>query len=147
MLPVTEEQLQTFRIGSNIEIILEDGTTLTCEAERVLGSEKLSVMAKVLSYYPDFCKVRTLQARVSTRQTRGLEIPVTSVAYEDEKPGVYVLGTDGEYHFTRVQILDEQYGSYAVTENQFTEMQADGTEKTVYSVSLYDEILRDAKQR
>ena len=147
MLPVTEEQLQTFRIGSEIQILLDDGTALTAEAERVLGNGTLSVMAKVLSYYPDFCKVRTLHVRVSTRQTKGLEVPVSAVTYEDGKPGVYVLGTDGEYHFTRIQILDEQDGRYAVSENQFTEMLPDGSEKTVYSVSLYDEILRDVSQQ
>lgn len=147
LLPVTEEQLKSFRIGSNIEILLEDGTALKAEAERVLGEDTLSIMAKVLSYYKDFCKIRTVQAKVISKQTKGLEIPVTSVAYEDEKAGVYVLGTDGEYHFTRVEILDEKDGSYAVSENQFTEITPDGTEKIVYSISLYDEILRDAKDK
>ena len=148
LLTVTEEQLQTFRIGSNIEVLLEDGTVLTAEAERVLGRDKLAVMAKVLSYYPDFCKKRTLNARVSTKQTKGLGIPVTSVAYdEEEKPGVYVLGTDGEYHFTRVNILDEKDGNYAVSEDQFTELQSDGSEKTIYSISLYDEIIRDVSEQ
>ena len=143
MLPITEEQLQTFRIGSNIEVLLEDGTVLAAEAERVLGDETLAVMAKVLSYYPDFCKMRTLQARVSTKQTKGLGVPVTSVEYIDGNPGVYVLGTDGGYHFTRVEILDEKDGFYAVREDQFTEVRSDGSEITVYSISLYDEILRD----
>ena len=147
LLPVTEEQLQTFRIGSNIEVVLEDGTVLTAEAERVLGDKTLSVMAKVLSYYPDFCKIRTLQAKVSTRQTKGLEIPVSAVKYENEEPGVLVLGTDGEYHFTRIEILDEKDGSYAISEDQFTEIQADGTETIIYSVSLYDEILRDVSKQ
>ncbi len=147
LLPVTEEQLQNFRIGSNIRVLLDDGTVLKAEAERVLGKETLSVMAKVLSYYPDFCSVRVLKAKVSTRQTSGLEVPVTAVAYEDGKPGVYVLGTDGEYHFTRVQILDEQDGSYAVSEDQFSETLDDGSINTVYSISLYDEIKRDVSER
>ena len=146
MLPITEEQLLNFRIGSDIEILLEDGTVLKANAERVLGDKNLSVMAKVLSYYPEFCQKRTLQAKVSTKQTKGLEVPVTAVAYVDDKPGVYVLGTDGEYHFTRIEILDESNGSYAVTENQFTERLSDGTEKIIYSISLYDEIIRDAEQ-
>jgi putative membrane fusion protein len=147
ILPVNEEQLSSFRIGSNIEVLLDDGTVLKAEAERVLGSDKLSVMAKVLSYYPDFCKVRTLQARVSTKQTKGLEIPVTAVAYRDGKAGVFVLGTDGEYHFTRVEILDRNEESYAVSEDRFTELQDDGTEKVIQSVSLYDEILRDVGEQ
>lgn len=147
LLPVTEEQLLTFRIGSNIEVALEDGTLLTAEAERVLGDTTLSVMAKVLSYYPDFCRMRTLNAKVSTRQTKGLEVPVTAVKYENGEPGVFVLGTDGEYHFTRIEILDEKDGSYAITEDQFTEIQADGTERIIYSVSLYDEILRDVGEQ
>ena len=147
ILPVNEEQLKSFRIGSNIEVLLDDGTVLKAEAERVLGSDKLSVMAKVLSYYPDFCKVRTLQARVSTKQTKGLEIPVTAVAYRDGKAGVFVLGTDGEYHFTRVEILDRNEESYAVSEDRFTELQDDGTEKVIQSVSLYDEILRDVGEQ
>ena len=147
MLPITEEQLQTFRIGSNIEVLLEDGTTLKAEAERVLGDETLAIMAKVLSYYPDFCKIRTLQARVSIKQTKGLGVPTTAVTYIDGNPGVYVLGTDSEYHFTRVNILDEKDGYYAVSEDHFTELKSDGNEVMVYSISLYDEILRDASNR
>ena len=145
MLPVTEEQLLTFRIGSNIEIVLDDGTVLTAEAERVIGYDSLAVMAKVLSYYPEFCQKRILDVKVSTKQTKGLEVPVTAVAYENDKAGVYVLGTDGEYHFTRVLILDEKDGSYAVAEDQFEETQEDGSVKIISSISLYDEIKRDVQ--
>ena len=114
-------------------------------AERVIGYDSLAVMAKVLSYYPEFCQKRILDVKVSTKQTKGLEVPVTAVAYENDKAGVYVLGTDGEYHFTRVLILDEKDGSYAVAEDQFEETQEDGSVKIISSISLYDEIKRDVQ--
>ncbi len=145
MLPVTPDQLSTFNMGSNLNLVLDDGTVLKANAQKVVGTETLAVMARVLSYYPDFAKIRTLDVKIVTRETEGLEIPKTAIEYnEDGNPGVYVLGTDGEYHFTRIEILDEQENSVLVTEEQFSTTLEDGTEKIISSVYLYDEILKNA---
>lgn len=146
MLPVEQSQLPLFRIGGDLSLVLSDGTVLKANAERVVGDEELAIMARVLSYYPDFTKIRTLNVRIVTKKTKGLEIPLSSVAYLDDKPGVYVLGTDGEYHFTRIEILDTQNDKCLVTENQFTTYESDGSSRTILTVSLYDEILRDAAE-
>lgn len=144
MLPVTADQLETFSMGNNLNLVLEDGTVLKASAQKVVGTDTMAVMARVLSYYPDFAKVRTLDVKIVTRETEGLELPKTAIEYNEEgNPGVYVLGTDGEYHFTRIQILDEQNNSVLVTEEQFPVTLEDGSEKIISTVYLYDEILKN----
>ena len=145
MIPVSEEQLKSFKMGSQLNIILEDGTSFTATSERVIGDETKVVMAKVTSYYPDFAKYRKLKVKVVTNETTGLLIPNTSIAKNEEgKEGVFVLGTDGEYHFTRIKVLIVDGDYSVVKENEFTEYYDDGTNRIISSLDLYDEIKRDA---
>lgn len=146
MIPVNEEQLKTFRMGANLNIYLEDGTNFTAVSQRVLGEDSFVVMAKVTSYYPDFAKFRKLNVKVVTSETYGLLIPNTAITTNDDgKEGVFVLGTDGEYHFTRIQTLLVDGENTLVKESQFTEYYEDGTSKQILSLDLYDEIKRNAE--
>jgi len=145
-IPISRQQLSLVKIGSNISIELEDGTVLKLLAEKVIGKNSLAILTKVLTYYPEFTKVRHIQARIVTKRTEGLQIPNSALATEDGFDGVYVLGTDNDYHFTKVQILASDEENSIVTPDQFTITNLDGSTKTYLSVSMYDEILKDGKQ-
>jgi len=145
MIPVEEGNLSKFRAGSKLNIALADGTSFSASVYKILGESSFAVMAKVTSYYPDFAKYRVLDVDIITKETYGLVVPKTAVVNNDAgKAGVYVLGTDGEYHFTRILILEEDGDNILIQESEFTETLEDGTTKGILSVDLYDEIKRDA---
>jgi len=147
MIPVDENSVANYRAGSNLNIKLADGTSFSASVYKILGEESFAVMAKVTSYYPDFAKYRVLDVDIITKETSGLVIPKSSITTNaDGKQGVYVLGTDGEYHFTRILVLEEDGDNILIKESEFTETLEDGTTKGILSVDLYDEIKRDANE-
>ncbi len=105
----------------------------------------LLVAAKTRRYYEDLFKTRFTRVKVVTRSDEGLLIPQTAVAYEEGQAGVYELEVSGEYSFVPIEILVEGEGVYMVRSDTMEIPQPDGTKKTVNTVAIYDEILRNAE--
>jgi len=134
LLIVPKENKPSYPISGNLKICLEDGTIISAVVMRYIGlGDTIGVVAYTKDYYSEFSKLRSIKADVISKETEGYMIPSTAIGEENEKSGIFVLGLDGEYYFREIEILG--------VDGDNTLISSDG------NIKLYDEILRDFKER
>ncbi len=141
-----EKPAETEVIEDVMEEIPGGYTEIPAQITSVFKKEGgLLVVAKTRRYYEAWARLRFTRVKVVTRSTEGLMIPKTAVAEVDGQPGVYKLGVTGEYSFVPVEIMSTGEEVYVVRSDTIELAQPDGTRKSVYTVGIYDEILRNAE--
>ncbi len=115
------------------------------EAEAVeLPIEEYIVVVSTAKYFADYDKLRQCNVNVVLRDDKGLLIPNTAIGEEDGNAGVYVKGIDGEYYFTRIKVINTDGTNSVVYSDTFNVLREDGLSDIVSTISIYDEILKDA---
>ncbi|MCR4805050.1 MAG: hypothetical protein K5981_05290 [Clostridia bacterium] len=111
------------------------------------------VIAQTNRYYSSSCRLRRCSATIVTEDNTGLIIPTSARCFRmseegEMQEGVYVKNIRDEYHFCRISVLaeDTEKDLSLVAEDTFFERNGDGETVTVYTLSVYDEILRDGSE-
>lgn len=127
-----------YETGNSVTIQLAEGDIKATIQNIIEAGDEWKIIFRSNRYYEGFSKSRVEEARIVTEDYNGLIAENNSITTRDGQPGVMVRRTDGDYTFTRVQIL-ARAGEYSVLkENSFTDEEGN----TVNTVKVYDEILK-----
>ncbi len=150
-LRIDKQYMDRYSMGSRIDVRFESGT-VTASITRMSQYEDFwVVIASSNRYFEDCARLRYCDVTIVTEDNAGLIIPTTARAMQEQEDGqmlegVYVKTIRGDYVFRRVLVLaeDEVTGESLVAEDSFTEKDENGDPVTVYTIGVYDEVLRDA---
>ncbi len=139
-----EQEFYGYKKGLDVTMVFEDAEipgTVTSVSE---GDDGRVVVIETKRFYERFAALRAVDIGIITQDYEGLIVPNSAIGEEDGLKGVYVLGMDGEYDFTRVNIIVSGETESLVSSDTFSEKDAEGNTVNVSTVDIYDEILRDA---
>ena len=150
-LCIEDQYMERYSMGSTIGVKFDDVTVNAVISRMTKYEGYWVIIASTNRYYADSARLRYCDVTIVTEDNTGLIIPTTARAMQEQEDGtmlegVYVKTIRGDYIFRRVLVLaeDESTGESLVAEDSFTEKDAEGEVQTVYTIGVYDEILRDA---
>ena len=150
-LCIDSQYMDRYGMGASIDVQFESGTVDATVSRMTQYDDKWVVIAYSNRYFADSARLRYCDVTIVTEDNTGLIIPTTARAMQEQEDGtmlegVYVKTLRGDYVFRRVRVLaeDEATGESLVVEDSFTEKDENGEPVTVYTIGVYDEILRDA---
>ncbi len=142
VLFVEKDKSNLYKLNQSVTLYFGDDDVKGYVSEVYNRRDYDLIVIKINYYYENFARLRSAHIKLLTQDYDGLIVPNSAVAYQEvpsdgdappsEKPGVYVLGINGDYTFRTVDIITS-------TENE-TLIKTDG------NVKIYDEILRNANQ-
>lgn len=127
-----------YEVGSDLSIQLPDGTVDVTVQSVTQDGDRWRIIFWSNHYYETFAQSRVEDGLLISKDYTGLIVKNSSIMTKDGKMGVMVLQKNGEYEFTRINVIASDGEYSALTENTFTD--EDG--KTVNTVQVYDEILK-----
>ena len=150
-LRIEEQYMDRYSMGSTMEVQFETGSVDATITRMTKYEDYWVVVAYTHRYYEDSARLRYCDVTIVTEEDTGLLIPTTARAFQEQEDGemlegVYLKTIRGDYVFRRVLVLaeDETTGQSLVAEDSFTVQDEEGNAETVYTIGVYDEILRDA---
>ncbi len=149
VLIVSEDRMEYYSINAQLEVEFEDGFKVRGNVMEMLNrGDYYYVVVKTGRFYENFSRIRQADVKVITKEYRGLAVPNSALAFDETgAEGVYVLEIDGGYSFTPVNVLVRGAYETIVSEDDIKITQEDGTVKTVGTVSIYDEVLRNPESK
>ena len=141
------EEAENFNIGSKVSLEFESGTVAATIKDVVTKEKQALVIVSTSKYLEKFDQLRECEVELVTQDEKGLIIPNTALATEEGKTGVYVKRIDGSFVFVQVKVKASNENESVVYADQYSELREDGLTDTIYTISLYDEILKDASEK
>ena len=134
-----------YKTAKKVELRFEQGTINGEIFKLIENDDNLMLILKADEYIEDFYKNRNVDIDIIVVKYEGLKIHKTSIVEKDGKKGVYVLDVNRCATFKPVKILgyDEEHAITA--SNFFYEKQGEDV-KTIQTIKLYDEILKNGSK-
>ena len=146
VFPIPMEKLSQYKEGYSVTLVFDDGE-VTGKVDDIIGTEDTKLIAvSCKKFYANFAKIRQTTGRIITSSYEGLSVPTSAVATVDGQQGVYIKNLSNDYDFVPIEILTADDERTLITPDSFTIEDENGESKKVSSVSLYDEVLRDASR-
>ncbi len=146
VFPIPMEKLANYKEGFSVTLVFDDGE-VTGKVDDIIGTEDTKLISVACKkFYVNFATTRQTTARIITSSHEGLAVPAAAVLSLDGTQGVYRKNLSGDYDFVPVQILASDGEKTLVTPDSFTVNGEDGETKKITTISLYDEVLRDASR-
>jgi putative membrane fusion protein len=140
---VSENNVDKYTLDSKVTIEFGDGNVDGYTTALIQKSAGWLAIVKTDKYYKNFAKIRQASITVITEDYQGLIVPNTAITEENGQPGVYVKDLAGDYHFTRIKAITTD-GNYSLVHSAyFYETDSQGAQIKIYTVEIYDEILRN----
>lgn len=137
-----EDQLDNFGEGQDVTIELPDGK-VTGKIEDVTGEKKDEYRLTIgcTMYYKSLAQTRRAEISLGSSSITGLLVDNKCIVKKHGKEGVYVRDKNGDYAFTRVNVLSTDGHHSIVSETTYYDAEGNA----VYTVSVYDEVLKNPK--
>ena len=81
------------------------------------------------------------------KDDKGLIIPNTAIATVGDETGVYVKKVNGSFEFEPIKIINSDGTNSVVYADTFSVLREDGLTDTVKTISVYDEVLKNAPKK
>ena len=141
---VPNENTDKYTWGNSVSIEFETGSVSGKIANIYPGDEYASVVISTSKYFADYDKLRQCDVTIVLSDSKGLIVPNTAITTIDEQTGVYVKNISGDYIFTNVKVKADNGTNSVVYADTYTVLYEDGLTDTISTISIYDEILKDA---
>lgn len=128
-----------YEVGSDLSIQLPDGTVDVTVYNVTQDGDQWKIIFRSNHYYEKFAQSRVEDGLLISQDYSGLIVKNSSIKTEDGDMGVMVLQKNGEYKFTRIDVIASDGEYSALRENIFTD--EDGN--SVNTVNVYDEVLKN----
>jgi putative membrane fusion protein len=138
---VEKGEISKFNLGGSAQVQIGEEEIAVVTENIMEDGDKWLIVMKTDRYYSDFPRVRTGEALVITANATGIIISNESITTDEEgNIGVFVKKKNGDYVFTPIKVINTDGLISAVEASVFYD--AEG--KEVYTVEVYDEILKNA---
>ena len=146
VFPIPMSKLANYKEGYTVTLVFDDGE-VTGKVADIVGTEDTKLISVACKkFYESFARIRQTTARIITSSFEGLSVPATAVCRLEDQDGVYIKNLSNDYDFVPVEILASDEEKAIITPDSFTVTGEDGESRRIKSVSLYDEVLRDASR-
>lgn len=139
------EDANTFKLGRRISIDILDKRIKGKVIDKIHDETKSFVIVRTNQYVSGFNKIRKLSLNIVKEQYEGLKIYKDSIIEKEGSLGVYVLNVNRKAVFKPIKVLGYN-DDYAIIKNSFFDVKDGESSKRIYTVKLYDEILRYGKK-
>lgn len=139
---VKEDVAEGYSQGQMVNLRLPDGV-VRAEVRSVTRDEKqYRIVFSSDRYYKTLASTRQVKMTIEGTEQSGLLVDNECIIEKDGKEGVYVRDKNGEYNFTRVNVLETDGKESVISETKYID--ADG--ETISTVSVYDEVLKNPEK-
>lgn len=147
VVSVPNEELDLYKLNARVSLEFESGGVDAEIAQIIVKDTSSLVIIATSKYFKDYDKLRQCELTLVLRDDKGLIVPNTAIATQDEYTGVFVKKIDGEYKFERIKVINSDGTNSVVYADSFSVLRSDGLTDTVATISIYDEILKDASEK
>lgn len=134
--------------GRDVEVVIDNENKIKATIDAIYEQDKdHMVVLRTNDYYPGLACTRVVNAEIVTVNETGIIIEQRSISTVDGQEGVYVRQVGGDYKFVRIKAHSIVDDKAIVANGSFTETDEDGNVKVVNTINLYDEILRNPKNK
>ncbi|MDO5441693.1 MAG: HlyD family efflux transporter periplasmic adaptor subunit [Bacillota bacterium] len=144
---VSPEEAENFFAGAKVSIGFDNEFVSATIQDVVVKEDKALVIVSTAKYLSTYDKLRECEVELVTQDEKGLIVPNTAIATVDGETGVYVKKIDGSYVFVNVKVKASNATDSVVFADQYSVVTEEGANDIVYTISLYDEILKDATKK
>ncbi|SKC87326.1 HlyD family efflux transporter periplasmic adaptor subunit [Maledivibacter halophilus] len=145
MIMTDPKDSDSFKLGKNVSIDISDTRIKGEIIDKAYDEGKSFIIIKTNQYASDFNKIRKINLNIIKNQYEGLKIHRDSIIEKDGELGVYVLDINRKACFKAIKVLGYN-DEYAIIQNNVFDIKDGDSVKRVYTVKLYDEILRYGKK-
>lgn len=140
---LTPEEMSYFKVGNLSEVIIGEDR-MTAEIYQLVRTEQQTgIVFRLFEDYPKMTEYRHINVQLIPEKTEGILIKSSSILEEEGQMGVKVLSPSGVVRFVPIKIK-ARIGDEAVIHSDFyTLSKAEGTNESIKTVNLYDEILEE----
>lgn len=143
VVELTSEEMAYFKQGNLSEIHVGD-TSFMAEIYQMIRTEQQSgIVFRIFEDYPKMTEYRSVKVKLIPEKTEGIIIQNTSITEEEGQPGVKVLYPSGEIRFVPIKIKARVGDQAAIYSDFFTLNKPSGTNESIKTVNLYDEIIQE----
>lgn len=137
-----EKERENFDEGQEVSLNLPNGD-VQGKIESIKKEDKKRYRLIISSNwgYERLAETRKVDLTISGKDVTGLLIDNGCIVRKNGKQGVYVRDKNGDYSFTPIQVISTDGSHSVVTGSRFYDEKG----KTVLTVSVYDEILKNPK--
>lgn len=139
---IDKKYIDNYKEGRKISIEIGEKKLGAMIYKIIKGQEKSLVIVKINEFFQDFHKMRQIDANVFVVDYEGLKLPKDVLTKQDDKLGVYVLDVNKYTVFKEVSVLGYDDENVIIKSNVFYK-KIDGELKSVRTVKLYDEVVRN----
>jgi putative membrane fusion protein len=139
------DDADTFKLGRQISIDILDARIKGKIIDKLHDETKSFIIVKTNQYVSGFNKIRKANLNIVKEQYEGLKICKDSIIEKEDQMGVYVLNVNRKAVFKPIKVLGYN-DDYAIIRNSFFDVKDGESSKRIYTVKLYDEILRYGKK-
>lgn len=139
------DKVENYIKGNSIILNLPNGKTKGIIYDIIKDEEDALVLIKIKHYYPEFWKLRKINADIIVADYEGLKIDNDSIVEVDDQKGVYTVDISGDYKFKPIKIIGTD-GKKTIVESGFYYVQTQNGLEKIKTLNLYDEVLRNAKK-
>ncbi len=136
---------ETFKIGGNL-IVEMNGDQVNGLVEEIIKSEDDSlIIVKIHQQANNFHKERRLKLNIIKDNYEGLKINKDSIIEKDGQLGVYSLDINNKSTFVPIKIVGYKEDEVIINDGFYYE-NVEKISERIKTISLFDEILRNAKK-
>lgn len=135
---IESASVSKYQVGQDISIQFDDGVVDMTIKSIVEDGDKWKVTCWSNNYYKEFTASRIKDGVLISKDYDGLIVKNSCITTRDGQIGVMVLQKNGEYKFTRVEVIANDGEYSALEEDTFIDQNGD----RVNTVQVYDEILK-----
>ena len=138
---LTPEELGYFKLGNLCEIHIGEAQIFAEIYQIVQTEQQTGIIFRIFEDYPKMTEYRSVKVKLIPEKTEGIIIKSTSIIEQEGQVGVKVLSPSGVVRFVPIKIK-ARVGDQAVIHSDFYTLgQAEGTNESIKTVNLYDEIV------
>lgn len=137
---IDQSHMDRYEQGDEITVEFEDDTVLADVYSVTKSGNKARIILETVYYYEKFAQTRAADISLVTYQQSGLLIDNDSIAEEKKQQGVYVKNKSNKFVFVPIQVMATNGERSLVADTTYVD---EGTGKTVSTVEIYDEILKN----
>lgn len=136
-----KNQAKTFGEGEDVTLHMPEGSGQARIRSVTKEEKEYRVVIETSMYYESLPSVRTADISLSGSDTTGLMAPNRCIIKKHGREGVYVRDKNGDFYFVPVNVIRTDGKNSILSETTYYD--AEG--QTVYTVSVYDEVLKNPK--
>lgn len=138
-----EETASHYEPGQAVNLALPAGTVAATVRSIDKEKKRFKVIFRSDRYYKELADTREVKMTIEDSNRSGLLIDNNCLIEKNGETGVYVRDKNGDYYFVPVNVLETDGKDSVISESSFI----DDEGATVYTVSVYDEVLKQPKKQ